>query len=246
MWVDIAIIGIILLFAVVGLLKGFMKTLLSFAGVVLALIAAVLLTKPVVAALGGSKIETIIAEKVLTVLSGMGDLMTTEIPSYEVLVEVLQQSLPASVAQSLAESVSEMFGSSANQTLAQLLTPGLTNIFMNILVFIVLFVVLIIVFAVLKSIAKAFKHIKLIDIVDKILGFILGAIMGVAFVYLLMLILTLLTGVESINTLVDMILSSSLGSIMYNNNLISILFRQLLDTGTINSEEIINTLHAAA
>lgn len=242
MWVDIAIIGIILLFAVVGLLKGFMKTLLSFAGVVLALIAAVLLTKPVVASLAGSKIETMIGDKVFTLLSGMGDLMTTEIPSYEVLVEVLQQSLPASVAQSLAQSVAEMIGTSANQTLAQLLTPGLTNIFMNLLVFIALFVILMIIFAIVKAIVNAVKHIKLIDIADKILGFILGALMGVAFVYLIMLILTLLTGVESINNLVDMILASSLGSIMYNNNLIAILFNQLLDTGTINPEELIQAL----
>lgn len=242
MWVDIAIIGIILLFAIVGLLKGFMKTLLSFAGVVLALVVAVLLTKPVVAALSGSNLETLIAEKVLTVLSGMGDLMTTEIPSYEVLVEVLSQSLPMSVAQSLAESVAGMIGSSADQTLAQLLTPGITNIFMNFIVFIALFVILMIVFAILKSIAKAFKSIKLIDFVDKILGFVLGAAMGVLFIYVVMMLLTLLTGVEGVDTLIDMIVSSSIGNVMYNHNLISILFKQLLDTGTIDPNALLEAL----
>lgn len=242
MWVDIAILGIILLFAIVGLLKGFMKTLLSFAGAVLAIILSYFLTKPVVAALAGSNIESFVSEKVLSVLSGIGGMMTTEIPSYEVLVEQLSASVPVYVAESLANSISEYIGTAADQTLAELLTPGLTNILLNIIVFIVLFIAFMIVFAILKSIAKAFKSIKLIDFIDKVLGFALGAVLGVAFVYFVLLIFTFLTGMEGITPIIDSINASKIGSVMYNQNLIVIIFKQLVDTGTINPDAIINAL----
>lgn len=242
MWVDIAILGIILLFAIVGLIKGFMKTLLSFAGTVLAIVLAYFLTKPVVTALAGSNIESFVSEKVLSVLSGIGGMMTTEIPSYEVLVELLSASVPVYVAESLANSISEYIGTAADQTLAELLTPGLTNIVLNIIVFIILFIAFMIVFAILKSVAKAFKSIKIIDFIDKVLGFALGAILGVAFVYFVLLIFTFLTGMEGITPIIDAINTSKIGSIMYNQNLLLIIFNQLVDTGTINPDAIINAI----
>lgn len=240
MWIDLAVIGVILIAALVGLSKGFLKTILSFASIFVALIISFFLVKPVVAALNGSSVYNFFYEKCLTTLSNFGSLMTTEIPSYESLVATLSTKLPKVIAESLASSIASLIGTSADQTVAQLLTPGLTNIIMNIVVFIGLFVIINIFLLIVKAFVKALTSLPVIKQVDKILGFILGAIIGVLLVYLILLILSLFASNPSLTKFFALLESSKIALPMYNNNLLLLLSKQLLDTGTIDIKNILS------
>ena len=58
MWIDIAVLAVIAVFAIIGLCNGFVKTLLSFTGFFLSIIVAAFFTGPVVAILQPSSIYT--------------------------------------------------------------------------------------------------------------------------------------------------------------------------------------------
>lgn len=58
MWIDIAVLAVIAVFAIIGLCNGFVKTLLSFTGFFLSIIVAAFFTGPVVAILQPTSIYT--------------------------------------------------------------------------------------------------------------------------------------------------------------------------------------------
>lgn len=242
MYADIVVAIIILISALVGLKKGFMKTILSFAGFFVSLIVSYFLLKPVISALKGTALDNFILNKSQQILSGFGNIMVKEIPSYEMLIETLSEKIPAFLAEALAKPLSELIGSNANMTLAEILAPNLANILMNIVVYIGLVLIISIILAIVKAIIKTIVELPIIKQIDRLLGFVLGAAMGVLVVYLILLLMSLLNGMELLKPAFDAIEQSKFTIIMYKNNLITIIFKQLLDGGTINLESLTNNL----
>lgn len=240
MIVDLIIIAIIVLFGIFGLKKGFMQTLLSFAGVLLALILSLLFADNLAEALIASPFGKTISNLANNILSGMGGFMTTVVPSYEALVQTLSESLPNIIAEALAHSIDGFTGTVANMTVAEILTPGLTNIMMTIISFILIFVGSLIVFSIVKAVVKSITSLPIINSVDKALGFVLGVVKGVIFIYVVFLFVSLLSGAEFMQWFVDALNSSKLALWLYNNNLILIVGKGLLD-GTFT---LISTLQS--
>lgn len=226
---DIIIVLIVIVFGFFGLKKGFMKSLLSFAGVFLALVIAFIFADNISAALVDTQLGKIINDFSLKMLNGIGGLMTTVVPSYDELLGTLSQTLPMVIAKILAESINKYTGDIANKTIAELLTPTLSNILLTILSFVIIFVVLLIVFAIVKAIVGAITDLPIIKQLDKALGFVLGVIKGIVFVYVILLVLSFVSGAPFMQSVMTIMNESKLALYLYNNNLILIVGQGLLN-----------------
>jgi len=78
MWIDIAVLAIIAVFAIIGLLNGFVKTLLSFTGFFLSIIVAAFFTGPVVAILQPTSIYTSITSFLANNLGFISSLVSSD------------------------------------------------------------------------------------------------------------------------------------------------------------------------
>lgn len=229
MWLDLAIILFVIILGFVGFKRGFLATVLSFAGVLFSFILAIALCKPIANLFVGSAFEASISSKALEMLSNIGGLMTTEIPSYEALVENLSLKLPKVIAESLASSLSSIIGTSADKTVAELLTPGLTKIFITAITFVGIFILSFILIIIVKNIAHVLHNLPIIGTIDKTLGFVLGAIIAFMIISLFFLILSAMTGVEKIQPVFAQIESSIISKYLYNNNLILLIGKKILE-----------------
>ncbi len=220
---DIILILLLLLFAGMGMKKGFMKTMLSFAGIILSLIIAVFLTNSFAGMLEGTGIHDFIIKSSSGMLDGVGGFMATEIPSYEVLYEALSASMPDFIAKMLADSAAALIGTSANMTIAELLTPTLASFFLHIASFFILFVGSFIITLIVKAIVSAITSLPIISTVDKLLGFVLGLVKGILFISAVMLLLSFMGNIGFVETINTYIMDSFLASYMYNNNILLII-----------------------
>ena len=217
---DIILILLLLFFGYRGLKNGFMKSILSFAGILLSFILALLFTSTLASALDGSAIHNFFLNTSGDMLGSIGEFMSTTIPSYDMLYDSLCIKLPDFLAKILADSASSLFGSSANMTIAELLTPGLTSIFMTLVSFFILFIGSFILIKIIKSLVSAITSLPIINVVDKILGFVFGFIKGFVFISVVLLLLSFLGNISFIETMMVYINDSTLVSYLYNNNFI--------------------------
>ena len=224
---DIVLVLLLFLFAFWGLKKGFMSSILSFAGLALSFVIAVLFANKLAVMLEGTAIYNFISDMAAGMLNGVGDFMATSIPSYDVLYDALSAKLPDFLAKILADSASAMIGSSADMTIAELLMPSLVSMFMTITSFIMLFIGSYILTIIIKAIVSAITSLPIIHLADKLLGFILGLIKGFVFVSVLFLIMSFLGGLSFVETINVYINDSYLASYMYNNNIILLIVQYI-------------------
>ena len=92
--IDIIILIILGVFALIGFAKGFIRQVLSFANLLVAIILAFVTVKPVSVFLSDTKLAPFIHEKVVEFLASKGEIFTTPIPNdatNETLVPILDQ-----------------------------------------------------------------------------------------------------------------------------------------------------------
>lgn len=94
----------------------------------------------------------------------------------------------------------------------------------KICVIIILFILIKIVVACLKSLADALTKLPIIKQTDKLGGIIYGLIRGALIVYIFLIVIELLIPFNYANTIYDQIQSSYITKIMFENNIIKLLF----------------------
>lgn len=178
-WLDIVVIALIVLFALYGLSKGFLSSLLSLVNVLVSFVAAIFLAKPFATFINnatnwGTKLCELISDK----LAGIGNLGTA-----------LEVATPAG--QVIADSsgftgffkwlLPKIVG---NDVIAAGVTPSsyfgnyLGMLCLIVICGIIVFILIRIVVALLQLLFKKLRTNSIIGSVDKILGFVFGAIKG--------------------------------------------------------------------
>ncbi|MDD3171329.1 MAG: CvpA family protein, partial [Bacilli bacterium] len=241
--IDIIILVILGLFAIIGLAKGFVKQVLSFANLLVAIILAFVTVKPVSVYLSGTKLAPLINEKVVEFLASKGEIFTTVIPegatSDAAAVVVDQLGLPGFIDKILINMISldeTSYGLTYSEVLAQKIGPLL----LIVISFIALVIVIFIVMKLLVHFIDSFvKNSKAISGINKFLGMILGLVKAVIIVSLLMLALSALGGFfPTINDfmITDMkigIEGFGIGKFVYENNPVIWAFENLIDLDKI-------------
>ena len=196
---DLGILLIILTSTFIGYKKGLIKVAFSLLSFILALAISLLLYKPVSNFITNytpipDKIESHIERRIYT---GDEDVTNNFIANY----------------------YSNIKTSSTN-----LIAYNITNTIINIASILIVFILSRIILLFLKFSTDLIAKLPLIKQFNHIGGFIYGILFGFILVYIIMTIISLLAPIMNLNNILNLINSSIIGNIMYNNNIIFMLF----------------------
>lgn len=196
---DLGILLIILTSTFIGYKKGLIKVTFNLLSFILALVISLLLYKPVSNFITNytpipDKIESHIERRIYT---GNEDVTNNFISNYY---------------------------SNIKNSSASLIAYNVTNTIINISSILIVFILSRIILLFLKFSTDLIAKLPLIKQFNHIGGFIYGILFGFILVYIIMTIITLLAPIINLNNILYLINSSIIGNIMYNNNIIFMLF----------------------
>lgn len=212
--VDLIIIGIILLFIVVGLKKGLAGSLIKLLSFAIALIVAVALYKPVSnAIMKNTQIDENIEQAIIATFG-----------SEENSSEAGQTEMPNNIVENINKEIKNATNEARNQ-IVENTSKNISNTIINIGSGLGIYIIARFILFIIGIFVNQVTNLPILKQVDKIGGIAYGAIEGIAIVYVILAIISLFAVVQPENVIVEGILKSSIGSMLYNNNLIlNILF----------------------
>lgn len=209
MAVDLIIIIIMVSSIFVGLKKGLISCIIDIAAVIVALILAILLCRPITNVV----IEnTNFDENLATTISQNIPLSDTDFK-----VEA-NTNLPEGIVNYI-NGITENINTSKEEAF-NAIGVELASGIISVIVFIAIFIIVRLVLALIKVVSKIIDKIPLLSQVNKIGGAICGAIEGAVIIYAIFAVISMIAPVISNTNLLELIYNSNIGSIMYNNNFV--------------------------
>ena len=219
---DVAVVVIMLIFAIVSAKKGFIESIFGLLTTVVAIVAAVFLANIVVDATGGLfGLKDSIHSGMLGFLEGIEG-FNTDI-SKDGLAASLQGKLPEFVITAIVAEYG--VDVPAGTTIAMQLATPATDFILFIIAGIILFIIAKLALAIVKNILVGIVGaIGILNAVDKLLGFVLGVLQGVLCIGALFMIVSFIPA-EGITSFID---SSMFAHIIYHNNPLQIVLGLVL------------------
>ena len=208
--VDLIIIAIVLLFIFLGYKKGLTGSLIKLLSFIIAIVVAFVLYKPVANAV----IEnTVIDDNIRTTLSAT--------LGVENKTENTEENVPSTI----MDNINKEIENATDEVKANVIdhtTITIVNIGSGIVIFLAVRVILVLI----SLFAKILTDLPVIKQVDKLGGLAYGAIEGIFIVYAVLAVISLTSVIWANNAVVTAIAKSSLGEMLYNNNIIlNLLFK---------------------
>ena len=214
---DVAVLVIVLIFAIVSAKKGFVKSVFGFIMTIASLAVALLFANMVVDATGGLfGLEETIHSGVLEFLSGIEGF------DADISAEGLRATLEGKLPEFAIDAIVEEYGidAPAGTTIAMQLSTPATDFVTFVIAAIVLFIVAKIVLTIVKVLLTTLiENLALVNALDKLLGFVLGAVEGALIVCIIFMLLSF-APIEGITTFID---SAMYVDMFYHNNPLQIL-----------------------
>ncbi|MFO7612852.1 MAG: CvpA family protein [Clostridia bacterium] len=219
---DYTIIIIIVIFALIGLKAGLLKSVYRLASFIASIFLAIKLAKPVAGWFRGTGVYNSISNAVEKLLFNMNiNFSEVSNPKNVESIKKAIQDLP--FPDNIKTMIAEAMASSATTT-ANLLDQFVEKITFFILVIIcaiTLFIILRILFWLFGLLIKGIAEIPIIKQVDRAAGFVIGAVLGVGLVYMLCLLLTYAAAFENFGVIYDNINEGVIAPFFYNNNILA-------------------------
>ena len=208
--VDFIIIAVVLLFVFLGYKKGLTGSLIKLLSFIIAIVVAFVLYKPVANAV----IEnTVIDDNIRTTLR--------ETLGVEDKTENTEENVPSTIMDNINKEIENATDEVKANVIDQT-TITIVNIGSGIVIFLAVRVILVII----SLFAKILTDLPVIKQVDKLGGLAYGAIEGIVIVYAVLAVISLTSVIWANNAVVTAIAKSSLGEMLYNNNIIlNLLFK---------------------
>lgn len=208
--VDLIIMAVVLLFIFLGYKKGLTGSLIKLLSFIIAIVVAFVLYKPVANAV----IEnTVIDDNIRTTLRAtLG-------------VEDKTKNTEENVPSTIMDNINKEIENATDEVKANVIdqtTITIVNIGSGIVIFLAVRVILVLI----SLFAKILTDLPVIKQVDKLGGLAYGAIEGIVIVYAVLAVISLTSVIWANNAVVTAIAKSSLGEMLYNNNIIlNLLFK---------------------
>ena len=199
--IDLILIAIIALFAFIGYKKGLIKVAFGLVSFILALVISIALYKPISNFIINytpldDKIETTISERINS----------------------------SSTSSEETNNIIGNFYSNIKTTTTTAVADGISKTIINIGCIIIVFIISNIILLFFKFSGDLIAKLPLIKQLNNAGGFIYGLLKGFIVIYLLLALIAIISPIVDINNLVNTINKSIITNIMYNNNIIFILF----------------------
>jgi colicin V production protein len=210
--VDLIIVAVMLLFIFLGYKKGLTGSLIKLLSFVIAIVLAVILYKPV----GNVVIEnTTIDDNIRTSLNETFGVQENK------QEEKNEENVPSSIMNNINKEIENATDEVKTNVIDET-TKTVVYVGSAIVIFLAVKVVLLIVSLFTSQITK----LPIIRQVDKIGGLAYGAIEGIVIVYAILAVISLTSVIWANNAVVMAIGKSTLGEMLYNNNIIlNLLFK---------------------
>lgn len=203
---DLILIAIVMVFVIIGYVKGLTGSLIKLASFIVAVVLALILYKPL------SNVvmqKTQIDEKIETAI--IQNFSKTENQNEENMPTTLVESINNKIEKETTDARNEIVEKTAKSTTLTIMRVG-TAIAIYLALRLVLFIV--------SVLAKGITQLPLLKEVDKAGGIAYGLVQGIVMVYVLLGIISLISVVWTNNPVVEAISKSYVGLILYNNNII--------------------------
>ena len=238
-WLSIAFVSIMVIFMIVGLIKGFANALVSLLGGIVALAGAILLAKPAANALKGSGIESKLIEMINNWLIGINEgAFNTVIPvenQAEAIGEVIKQlGIPDAFNSILVGLTMKIITIEGGNTIGYYIGSSLAYYDLYIISSIVIYIAIKIVVLIIKIITKNFNKIPVLGFVNRLVGLVFGLVEGflvisaISYVGILLLNIGPLNGFISSLAKLNDPTANSIAKWFFENNLIKKLVEMYL------------------
>ena len=191
--IDIVTVALLLIFAIVGTVRGFAKTFISSFGTILSLIFAVLLCSLVATFLEQSfGLISAISGKANEILATQISDKVLNAPIESVTLEVMTKENVPSWIISIVMIVKANSSIPNGTSISGVVCPAIGYYVSCALAVLVLFIIFQTIFFIVGKIIEKSKEFVLIDAVDKTLGFLLGLVKGLIVVWVLIAIINII------------------------------------------------------
>ncbi len=190
-YIDGIFLGIILIFVLIGLFRGFLKSVLAFCGTLVKLVISFFLCKPVANLISNwTQADDRLISKFYTWASGLSDAFNVNLVGMNqaeidssVNVAITDGSFPRilrGLCKNILQISPETLAGNESVTIANIISIALARVVLVVICFVAIFVLLYIVLFILKRIMKrVFENNKFLFKTDKTLGAVIGLVEGV-------------------------------------------------------------------
>ena len=214
--IDLIVIGIILLSTFLGYKKGLIGVAFKIASFIIAIIITLILFKPISNFIINNTefaqtIENTIVQKLSTAEIENGQIKQENSNLPEVIVNYINVGLQNTV-------------NEAKDSIVKIVARNLAETIIDIIVIIGLFIItrLLLLFA--KAILEAISEIPIIKQFNKAGGILYGILRGLLLIYLTLAIISLILPMLDKTAILNIINNSILTKVLYNNNIILMIF----------------------
>ena len=210
--VDLIIIAIVLLFIIVGYKKGLTGSLIKLLSFAIAVVLALILYKPVAnTIIQRTQIDENLENAIITTFRSQENNQIKQEKKQSNMPETIVNNINTQIDEATAEAKNAIVENTAMKT-----TKTIINIGSGILIYIIVRFLLFIISIFAKQITK----LPIIKQMDKTGGIIYGILEGMVIVYILLSIISLLSVIWNDNIIIQAITKSTIGDMLYNNNII--------------------------
>ncbi len=203
--IDVLIIAVIALLALIGLRKGFFKSVLALFSTLVVLIISIFCAGPFANLINKIYDFTgLIADKICDGMSSMGAFYVEEIPA-GISGKQIVQSIPSGTNGFLKKLMAYVLnplsaGDIEGATVAEIVSGAFASIIMLIISAILLFIIIKIILSIVARLFENITRNRVFGATNKLLGFAFGAVKGLMIILVFTIVLTLLTVVPKINS----------------------------------------------
>lgn len=225
-WIDVGIILIVLVFILIGLWKGFVFSILSLFSSTVNFFISLVLVRPTTNLLNNwfgfeGALTNGFASKLTSMHAGFNTNMVgmtkDEIASH-ITTTFAESRFPfKGLFQSMLKITPEKIEGKTSCTLNDILSKSLGSFFSLIITFVVIFALIYLILFIIGRISKKAHEVNGIRAVDRILGFVFGAIKGIIVICLIFGIISLFSEDGALSGLFDYIHASKIGNWVYSN-----------------------------
>lgn len=226
--IDLSIIGITLLFVIVGLARGFLKQILSIANGLVSIVVSCCIVKPVTQILSktalSDKINVKILDMIVSKYPNSATIETSLITTKEELSEAFTTSGLPSPLSKIASEFIKIDSFSDGEFLSEAIAKSLGYLVLSIITFVVLFIVILIIIKILISVLDSLTKGGVLNVINRILGLALGLVKACVFICVCLFVISVLVKyIEPLNNFItnDLKLEVEgfgIGKYLYENN----------------------------
>ncbi len=215
-WLLIAVIGILIVFALIGLKRGLIQTIFTTFSLIVSILAAIFIS-PVLHGmlLDNAKVTAFVTEKVNSAmeLSALSD----QLPDTNDYVNAI--SIPDNLKTVLSEKLSDStYYDAAKEKISDRTCAFIVALVLYAFSYVAVFIVMLILLAIIGKMLNIISKLPLIKQANKLAGLLLGLLQGLLIVWTLFVVLTMLSSTALGKTGVDMINQNDFLSFLYNKN----------------------------